>query len=49
MIFLMVLELLESRRGDPYMAVNGNFVRFAHSELFIANMASTVFHVFHVW
>ena len=29
--FLKVLELLECRRGDPYMIANRNFVRFAHS------------------
>ena len=28
---LKVLEMFEYRRGDLYMTVNGNFVRFTHS------------------
>ena len=30
--FVTVLELFECRRCDPYMTVNRNFVRFAHSK-----------------
>ena len=30
-IFFKVLELFECRRGDPYMTVNRNFIRFTHS------------------
>ena len=31
--FIKVLELLECRRGNPYMTANRNFVCFAHSQI----------------